>query len=350
MTDEFGFDLEDELYRESDGVNWSALKHIIFNPRYFKDLIDGKVEHAPSSVYQDQGSLLDAFLFEKDKLERDFILAPDGMETPSSAQQKLFMERYKLSGFAEDAYIGPYVVSSGWQKKAAELAVKLTPYIKFQAKAKGKIIYLKSDLEAVAEIEKNIKASPMLNFLFFAQSDDRYTILRQHVIEVPFAPLAEGFCHEIGGEVDGIVIDASKFEGITLKGKLDIVVRDNEKNSGLIIDLKKTSAKIEDFSGVIDRYNYKDQLGFYALLWSVDGVFPVNSVSSGIVAAEWKSPNRVQLFRPYMKDPNSLFTRCLAHFMIRTSCGDWDSSFYDMVKGEGAIDVFDIAGAYYETN
>lgn len=195
------------------------------------------------------GKLIDIYLLNQEEFKEKYVV--NDVESPSSSNQQKFCQLLAHSGYSvEDAYRESYSCKSKSDKKVVEESTKLyeelKDYISFIRDTVGKEYYSKEDSYALNQIRMNISGHKVARDLFpwitmQGQVDTKFEILT-HV--------------NLTGE----------FEGFSIKGEIDLLTIDHEREQVIVYDLKSTKAYLQNFKYEARNYGYFMQLYLYTML------------------------------------------------------------------------------------
>lgn len=235
---------ENPGYRAHPAIANSDLKYL-YDPELFQLKKQQKLRPEPETSYQQTGTLVDEYLLNAEEFNEKFILQPDFESTPTSKNQKNFVEDILLYDQV-DSEIITEVHNTHYSRSnedlADELYNELFDYIQFQRKKEGKTPYSQDDYDELKTITKNCASHKLVNrFLFEPKKGDKV------------------FKH--------LQIIGKEFWGIEWKGELDLAVVNFLDKEIYNIDLKTTSKSLANFGYYYyKRYNYKRQQALYRKL------------------------------------------------------------------------------------
>lgn len=278
-------------YYKEPRVSNSSLSYFQISPRYFKDKLDG-IEEESTPSYFIKGQQTHMYLLEPEEFDKTYVFLD--YETPKSAQQKAFCEKFaRLRSGKKDeklvkAYKSAYSTKESDEKvleKATKLAKDYQSYIK----------YIKTS--TVKEVLPN-------NMLYVLNET------KQKILEHKFASkLMYNEEHSLFGNTDKLFIQNEFpiywiYPGLDLpcKSMLDRLIIDHEKKEIIMVDLKTTS-HLSDFASKAKEYKYHRQFAFYwmALEWYFRNELKLDtseySAYTYVVAVTTKSPVEVEVFK-----------------------------------------------------
>lgn len=222
-------------------ISYTSLKH------FKRDGIKGFVNYKnrlieeESSDSQDLGTLIDTYLLDPDQYKENYFVSE--ASTPSSSNQKEFADLVAAGSNVLWAYRQCYKTApksdEACQKKVDELLPSLEEYIKeFQLRAE-KIPISEQDSFTLGQIRTACVTHPVVvNWLpGMAEQDD--VELLTHL--------------SVTGE----------WQGLPIKGEIDIARLDHKNKTGQIADLKSTHKGPSGFDYDFFSYRYDEQLFVY---------------------------------------------------------------------------------------
>lgn len=231
-------------YYTHPNISQSDLWELKKSPVKYVEKKKGKMTEEEKDYFT-LGSLIDCKLLTPDEFERRFILKPDSLKEPSSANQKIFCEKILVEGFdTVEAYKEGYKTGRKSEEKIKEeaeaLKIEFDDYFQFMTGIDGREVYSTKQQAkmagAIAAISKNEQAMELL--------------------------LGRGKPHEIREAQVGLLWD---LVGVNCRSLLDKLNIDPKAKVVENIDLKTTGKPLYFMPFFYRKYRYNFQQAFYAL-------------------------------------------------------------------------------------
>lgn len=319
-------------YQDNTRVSNSSLGWFMESPQYFKDRLDGAVEGETSSA-MNKGTMIHMYLLQPDEFWKTYEIL--NFDTPSSAQQKEFAEKYAISMTVDpilkavQAFSSVYSTKGSSEEKIAEKALelveKLTPYISYLQLDKTKTAITWSDHNMLKQIKMNVERHKLANELLLTINDSPNVkqISEFHINwEYP-----KSYHEQI----------------IKCKSLLDRVYIDHDLKIIKLIDIKTTSS-IKDFKSSVDKYDYYRQMAYYwvALTWYFKNELNIDieqySTETLIVAIQTNGGYHVKVFRlndGSITDKYSVIDSIINDISYHFNLNSWEFS-KNYYEGDGA--------------
>jgi len=272
-------------------ISNSSLSWFQHSPKYFKLMLDKELVEETKSYYE-KGEQIHQYILEPDEFDKNYIFLD--YETPSSKQQKDFVEKYARlkKGSKEEnllkAYKESYSTKESDEKvleKAIQLAKTYESYIKYTK---------------LSTMYKSVLSNSMHNQL----NESRKAVLHH---SKAFELMYNGI-HDAFGNTDNLFI-SNEFEiywttptGLECKSMIDRIVIDHKEKRITLTDLKTTS-HLPEFKDKFMEYKYYRQMAFYwmAIYWYFKNTFIDKDINeyvkeTFIVAIGTKDPIEVKVF------------------------------------------------------
>lgn len=196
------------------------------------------------------GTLIDEYILNRREFDKKFIMRE--AEAPSSPNQYEFCTSV-ISGKTpseayKQAYKNPPKTASKLKEKAEELYEQLKEYIEFVPKTIGKETYSTDDSFALSQISMNMLGHKKLSPIISAIENPPENIeILTHV--------------QLVGE----------FDGMPIRGELDLVIVNHTRKIVVVYDLKSTHSFIKNFKYEVRKLDYVTQsLLYYNLVKTSD--------------------------------------------------------------------------------
>jgi len=234
------------LYREHPALSQSKLKTLLTSPKAFLD------DTKKSASYFDFGTLVDMYLFDREKEIKDsFYILKDGISVPSDTVQAVLQRVVDIScppvdfGNNLESYKQEILsicknLNYGQSWKEETLLAKFTeygPYFKQLKESVGKSTVTENTLNSAKKKAELVKENEYIKFLFEKESED---------VEIfTNSPLF------------------FEVNGISCKALLDLYKVNHKLKEIYPADLKTTGDNVLRFSNSFIKYRYDIQAAFY---------------------------------------------------------------------------------------
>lgn len=313
---------EIDLYFKHGNLSQSDLALLEVSPRLFYDRkIAGVTGPEKMSSGFKMGSMVDCYLFTPDEFKKRYVLQPDSIQPPTSANQIKFLAALRGGVDEVMAYKASYktekMKESVIESKAKTLKEELTPFIEFQESIGEREIYTEEEgstfVGCAYGIMQNDKALSLLQMSMFGS--DNYIALSQ----VPVYWKDE--------------------DGVPKKALIDRLVY--EKNHGILhcIDLKTTGKPVTFFADAYERYRYFRQQAHYeeaAIEYLRELGHEVNTISSLIVAVQTIHPYTALVFeieRSYINKGKEELDSVIRRYQWHIASNEWDYPMEHYLNG-----------------
>jgi hypothetical protein len=259
-------DISIPYYSDQSRVSNSSLGWFLQSPRYFRDMLDGKIKNEPTSAMEN-GTMTHTYLIQPKEFKETYKILD--FAVPTSAQQKQFAQDYIDSKAtsailkAVEAFKSNYVTTKSTEEdiatKGLEMALKLKPYIKWlRSNSTGIKTMTWSKLNTLKTTKENVQLHKLANELLF-KSDNSSGVeaYNEFHINWEITPIAERFRS-----------DSEPRRKIACKSLIDRLIIDHDNKVIKLVDIK-TTVSIPDFKDSFKKYDYGRQMAFYwaAIYW-----------------------------------------------------------------------------------
>ncbi len=244
-------------YEDNTRISNSSLGWFMNSPRYFKDVLDGKIE-LPETPAMKNGTMVHTYILQKEDFFKNYKILD--FETPSSAQQKQFCQDYIDSNAstvelkAIEAFSKNYSTKGKKEEdlstKATEMAIKLKPYIKWLKNQKNKIITISwPKMNSLKTVEENLKRHKKANELIY-EIDTRPEVETHNEFHINWE------------------VPVENNEPIKCKSLIDRLIINHQDKKIILCDIKTTES-LKNFRKSFNEYDYGRQMAFYwsAIYW-----------------------------------------------------------------------------------
>lgn len=303
---------EDKTRFSNSSIGWFLKK----GPRYYKDMLDGKIEELKLPQLE-KGTMIHEYILQPEKFWEDYVLRD--YDVPKVKQQKDFCESYATSlEPLEDekklqAYRSSYSNSKSQEKalkEATELCDKYADYIEvLQYIENDKKVISFADLNMLKAIDTRLKehkkAKELLQNVAGVESHNEFHINWELPIGDWIAPC---------------------------KSLLDRCIFDHINKKITLIDLKTTS-DVYNFKHSVDEFDYYRQICYYllAITWYMKDLgidISDYDCEAYIIAIQTNGNYEVRVFNMFnqneLEDRKNLIIRALTDLSYHYQTGNWD--------------------------
>jgi len=278
----------EEEYHNYNAVGNSDLKKLEDHPKIFVDEVLKRDEEEDSyedlNSYYKIGTMFEQRLLQLSRFNENFIQEPRDMKTPSSPNQKQFVESMLDGITAVEAYCEAYSTRNKSEEqimsKSSDLYDSLKTYIDFKMQADGKGQYTADEAEVLNSMISSCIGHEKIHSLISSDNVDGSINDYERWVQLP-----------VFGSYDGIMI----------KGLVDLVVYDKPSKTLMNIDIKTTSKNPKDFPYFYHRFKYHRQQGHYRRMlkpWAdkIKGL-DVDKIDTYCIVVRTKPPYDARLWK-----------------------------------------------------